>query len=153
MCAYNCSAKMPKRTVKQCHGSSSSSSSTSSSKDIVITTDQTNETNVTGNSVSATADGSARCTNAVKSSNVGELPARTASAGGGRCCDAPQCNNSRKCVVRQKSQKIVLAPSSGEDHVYHIYGRCVAGGACVWSGSFLPYRRCVRKWKMTMIWL
>uniref|UniRef100_A0A182J0S2 Uncharacterized protein n=1 Tax=Anopheles atroparvus TaxID=41427 RepID=A0A182J0S2_ANOAO len=39
------------------------------------------------------------------------------------CCDAPLCNNSRKCIVRQKSQKIVLAPSSGEDHVYHIYGK------------------------------
>uniref|UniRef100_A0A182SJK5 Uncharacterized protein n=1 Tax=Anopheles maculatus TaxID=74869 RepID=A0A182SJK5_9DIPT len=112
---------MPKR-VKQCRN-----------KDIVITADK-NETNVTASS----ADNGC-ISSAVKSSNISDIPASTLAKGtdgakekpagilatsAPRCCDAPLCNNSRKCIVRQKSQKIVLAPSSGEDHIYHIYGRC-----------------------------
>ncbi|KFB52481.1 hypothetical protein ZHAS_00020724 [Anopheles sinensis] len=87
-----------------------------SGEDVVIAADK-NETNVT-----ASTDDSG-CLNAVSGSRLPALnPAATLGGSVASCCDAPLCNNSRKCIVRQKSQKIVLAPSSGENHVYHIYG-------------------------------
>lgn len=103
--------------------------------DVVISTDET----VGGSNVTASKDDNG-CMDAVKSSSTGSNSgiSITDEPGTGpgkacppnnvaRCCDGPPpttCNKgSSKCVVRQKSAKIVLAASSEEDHIYHIYGK------------------------------